>query len=180
MLIQPTNILNLVVECLRFHDVNVRQSALAVMGDFAKNCPELVKSHVNEIVPLLLGNINPEFSSVCNNASWAFGELAVKVGPDIEPFALQALEKLTYVLHNMDPKRNRSLHQNCAITIGRLGYVCPQTLAPLLPVHVLLYCIIVSHLLIRILRKIGARHFDWSVMPQIVSIALPVCASWCN
>ncbi|OQR92594.1 transportin [Thraustotheca clavata] len=129
-LIQGTNVLNLVVECVRFHDPNVRQSALAVMGDFAKYCSDLAKPHIKDIVPLLLGNINPEYPSVCNNASWAFGEVAIKAGADIEPFAMDAMDKLLFVLNNVDPKRNRGLHENCAITIGRLGVVVPQTIAP--------------------------------------------------
>ncbi|EQC25300.1 hypothetical protein SDRG_16823 [Saprolegnia diclina VS20] len=129
-LIGPTNILNLVVECVRFHDANVRQSALAVLGDFAKHCPTLVQPHVKEIVPLLLANINPEYPSVCNNASWAFGEVAMKAGAEIEPFASDAMDKLLFVLNQVDAKRNRGLHENCAITIGRLGVVVPKSLAP--------------------------------------------------
>ncbi|RHY97676.1 hypothetical protein DYB37_006951, partial [Aphanomyces astaci] len=132
-LIAPTNVLNLVVECVRFPLHNVRQSALAVMGELAKNCFSLVGPHVQDIVPHLLRNIEPDYPSVCNNASWALGEIAVKVGADIGAFAPDAINRLVAVLGYQDPRPTRSLQENCAITIGRLAYVAPQALAPLLP-----------------------------------------------
>lgn len=33
-----------------------------------------------EYMPILSLNLNPEFISVCNNATWAIGEIAVKMG----------------------------------------------------------------------------------------------------
>ena len=33
-----------------------------------------------EFLPILGQNLNPEFISVCNNATWAIGEIAVKLG----------------------------------------------------------------------------------------------------
>jgi len=32
---------------------------------------------------ILAVNLNPEFISVCNNATWAIGEIAIKSGCDI-------------------------------------------------------------------------------------------------
>ncbi|KAF0695448.1 Aste57867_13736 [Aphanomyces stellatus] len=132
-LIAPTNVLNLVMECIRFPMANVRQSALAVMGELAKNCFDLVQPHVGDIVPPLLRNIDPDYPSVCNNASWAFGEISVKVGAGMSLFAPDAIDKLVAVLGCQDPRPTRSLQENCAITIGRMAYVCPQALAPHLP-----------------------------------------------
>lgn len=31
-------------------------------------------------MPILGQNLNPEFISVCNNATWAIGEIAIKLG----------------------------------------------------------------------------------------------------
>jgi len=31
-------------------------------------------------MPMLGSNLNPEFISVCNNATWAIGEIAIKAG----------------------------------------------------------------------------------------------------
>lgn len=33
-----------------------------------------------EFFPILGANLNPEFISVCNNATWAIGEISVKMG----------------------------------------------------------------------------------------------------
>lgn len=31
-------------------------------------------------MPILAQNLNPEFISVCNNATWSIGEISVKMG----------------------------------------------------------------------------------------------------
>ena len=31
-------------------------------------------------MPILGANLNPEYISVCNNATWAIGEIAIKMG----------------------------------------------------------------------------------------------------
>jgi len=31
-------------------------------------------------MPMLGSNLNPEYISVCNNATWAIGEIAIKAG----------------------------------------------------------------------------------------------------
>ena len=33
-----------------------------------------------DFMPILSGNLNPEYISVCNNATWAAGEISVKLG----------------------------------------------------------------------------------------------------
>jgi len=33
-----------------------------------------------EFMQILAVNLNPEFISVCNNATWAIGEIAIKAG----------------------------------------------------------------------------------------------------
>jgi len=33
-----------------------------------------------DFMPMLGSNLNPEFISVCNNATWAIGEIAIKAG----------------------------------------------------------------------------------------------------
>lgn len=39
-----------------------------------------MKPAIREIIPILGQNLNPEFISVCNNATWAIGEIAVMLG----------------------------------------------------------------------------------------------------
>ena len=33
-----------------------------------------------DFMPILGANLNPEFISVCNNATWAIGEISIKMG----------------------------------------------------------------------------------------------------
>jgi hypothetical protein len=33
-----------------------------------------------DFLPILGQNLNPEFISVCNNATWAIGEISIKLG----------------------------------------------------------------------------------------------------
>ena len=87
----------------------VRQSSFALLGDLAKACFKHVKPcigklsfklHINyvllrktcsnydrtfrffsgDLMPVLGRNLNPEFISVCNNATWAIGEISVQLG----------------------------------------------------------------------------------------------------
>jgi hypothetical protein len=55
-----------------------------------------------QFFPILAQNLNPEFISVCNNATWAIGEIAIKLGkyPEGSPllqylliFRVPAIEK---------------------------------------------------------------------------------------
>lgn len=34
----------------------------------------------DDIMPILANNLNPEYISVCNNATWAIGEISIKMG----------------------------------------------------------------------------------------------------
>ena len=47
------------------------------MISFACICPILVSA---EFMPILAANLNPDYISVCNNATWAIGEISVKMG----------------------------------------------------------------------------------------------------
>lgn len=37
-----------------------------------------------DFMPILGQNLNPAFISVCNNASWAIGEISIKLGNEID------------------------------------------------------------------------------------------------
>ena len=58
----------------------VRQSSFALLGDLTKACYVHVHPCIPEFMPILSGNLNPEYISVCNNATWAAGEISVKLG----------------------------------------------------------------------------------------------------
>lgn len=76
----------------------------------------------------------PADISVCNNAAWAAGEIALQAGEEMKPWVQPLMEKIVPVLLN--PKAARSLTENSAVTIGRLAIVCPEVVAPHLQVFV--------------------------------------------
>jgi transportin-1 len=70
--------------------------------------------------------------SVCNNAAWAAGEIAIQLGPSFQPYVLPLLQRFIVVM-NTESTPGPVL-ENSAIAVGRLGLVCPDQVAPQLPV----------------------------------------------
>lgn len=60
--------------------MQVRQSSFALLGDLTKACFQHVHPYIPEFLPILGMNLNPELISVCNNATWAIGEISIKLG----------------------------------------------------------------------------------------------------
>lgn len=58
----------------------VRQSSFALLGDLTKASFQHVAPCISDFMPILGQNLNPELISVCNNATWAIGEISVKLG----------------------------------------------------------------------------------------------------
>eukprot|EP00741_Cyanophora_paradoxa_P008025 tig00001239_g7764.t1 len=137
-LVAKSNLTLLLFECAKDQAPDVRQSAFALVGDLAKSCHRHLQPHLKEFVPVLLQNLDPTYLSVCNNASWALGELAVKVGAEMRPYAAVVVEALVPLLNRAGG--NKSLLENTAITLGRLGLVCPDDVAPHLARFVQPWC----------------------------------------
>jgi len=78
---------------------------------------------------VLSQNLNPEHVSVCNNASWALGEVVLQLGPQAAPYANDIFANLLRILCRGPelPPISITLQENIAITVGRLGCVCPGT-----------------------------------------------------
>ncbi|MGH0181004.1 UNVERIFIED_CONTAM: hypothetical protein FKN15_005558 [Acipenser sinensis] len=140
----------------------VRQSSFALLGDLTKACFPHVKPCIAEFMPILGTNLNPEFISVCNNATWAIGEICMQMGAEMQPYVQLVLNNLVEIINRPNtpktllentgaemqpyvqlvlnnlveiinrPNTPKTLLENTAITIGRLGYVCPQEVAPML------------------------------------------------
>lgn len=101
----------------------------------AISCFPLLKPIVPQILPSVIEQIVVEpvadCISVCNNAAWAAGEIALQYNGDssvIEPFVPALVQRLVPILLNS--KSPKSLCENAAVTIGRLGLVCPALVAP--------------------------------------------------
>jgi len=127
-------LLNLVAACLKHHEAPVRQSGYALIGDMAMTCFTLLRPFLPQIMPLLIAQLENEpkfeFISACNNAAWSAGEIALHFGPDPEfqQWVPPLIQRLGMILLN--PKSPKSLSENAAVTIGRVGYVQPELVAP--------------------------------------------------
>ncbi|KAF7724699.1 hypothetical protein EC973_000807 [Apophysomyces ossiformis] len=116
--------------CIQDEVAEVRQSAYALLGDLAISCFEHIRGVVPQFMPHVLHQIDPqaEHVSVCNNATWAAGEIAIKWGTEIQPYVEPLLQRLFPLIVN--PQIQRTLLENVAIAIGRLGLVCTDAVAP--------------------------------------------------
>jgi transportin-1 len=138
-LVAGSNLMGLVVECLKDARADVRQSAFALIGDLSKACAGQLAPALQHIMHPAMASLDPHYVSVCNNASWAIGEMAVKVGDPIRPYAAAVVQKLQPIIDppldeegNRTLRPNRTLEENACITTGRLGFVCPDVIAPML------------------------------------------------
>ncbi|RKO91793.1 armadillo-type protein [Blyttiomyces helicus] len=128
------HVLTLLSVCIKDEVMEVRQSAYALLGDLAISAFGQLKPHLNVFMPELITQIDPQridpiTTSVCNNATWAAGEIALKsVEAEIQPWIEALLPRLMHLLLNANVATTVS--ENAAITIGRLGYVCPEVVAP--------------------------------------------------
>jgi len=138
-LIGRSNLAPLLFECCKDRAPDVRQSAYALVGDLAKNCVLHLRPCIHQYLPVLTENLDPDFISVCNNASWAIGEIAVKVGEEMRPFMTDILNRLIPLMNKVN--LNKSLLENTAITLGRLAMVCPADVAPRLALFIQPWCV---------------------------------------
>jgi len=121
---------------------SVRVSALALMGDLAKQCPIVVHDAIGELITETITCIDPMYPSVCNNAVWAIGEVCVKCegNPEpLKPYVAGMMEHLIPLLvSNGCIEENyeipvMGLAENAASTMGRLAKVDPTFVAGDLP-----------------------------------------------
>ncbi|RUO95337.1 hypothetical protein BC936DRAFT_144390, partial [Jimgerdemannia flammicorona] len=75
----------------------VRQSAYALLGDLAISCFAHITSYLPRFMPELVAQIDPnaEQVSVCNNAAWAAGEIALQWGEWDEEEARESTIRVT-------------------------------------------------------------------------------------
>lgn len=138
-LVAKGSLLTLLFQCMQDPLHDVRQSSFALLGDLTKACYQHVSPCVDEFMKILSQNLNPEFISVCNNATWAIGELSIQLGPEMKQYlSIILLTLIENINREHTPKR---LLENTAITIGRLGYSCPNEVAPYLSQFIRIWCI---------------------------------------
>lgn len=123
-------LLGLLLGCMRDPSEEVRQSAFALVGDLAKaGCHVHLTPALPSYMPVLVENLDVRHArslAVVNNASWAIGELTVRMGGEpLAPFVGPILGKLAPVVQR-HREENPAILENVAITLGRLAKVCPQ------------------------------------------------------
>ncbi|ULU04712.1 hypothetical protein L5515_013596 [Caenorhabditis briggsae] len=128
-LVTNSKLIELMLFCSMDVTTDVRQSCFALLGDLTKACPERVLIQSSNFIFFLAQNLDPTKISVCNNAIWALGELSLKMGPAMKQFVGPITEPLIAVI-NTQQNMQRTLLENTAITIGRLGQFCGEELAP--------------------------------------------------
>ncbi|XP_016955471.1 transportin-1 isoform X2 [Drosophila biarmipes] len=137
-MVAKSNIMHLLLKCMQDLLPEVRQSSFALLGDLTKACFHHVHPFMAECFPILVQNLNPNFISVCNNVIWAMGEICIKLGEETKQYAGLVLSDLIIIINR--PNTPRSVLENAAITIGRLGYVCQAEVAPHLPSFLRHWC----------------------------------------
>lgn len=131
-LVGRSDLRDLLLQCCADEAPDVRQSALALLGDLVKTCAIHLQPRLAEFLSLAakqLGQDAKENVSVANNACWAIGEVAIKVRKEVSPIVMTVISSLVPILSNIEGL-NKSLLENSAITLGRLGWVCPELVAP--------------------------------------------------
>uniref|UniRef100_A0A914VK87 Transportin-1 n=1 Tax=Plectus sambesii TaxID=2011161 RepID=A0A914VK87_9BILA len=138
-LVAQSNIMQLMFQCAQDATPEVRQSSFALLGDLAKACYQHVEPFLQGFMPVLSQNLNPELISVCNNSIWAIGEISTKMGDGMRQYVGAFLPALVFII-NRD-KTPKTLLENTAITLGRLGIFCAAEVAPVLQQFIRPWCL---------------------------------------
>eukprot|EP00898_Chlorokybus_atmophyticus_P008623 jgi/Chlat1/8762/Chrsp90S08112 len=134
----------LLLQCCSDEAADVRQSSFALLGDLAKASIVHLRPSLADFLSLATKNLAMEAVqkegsvSVCNNACWAIGEIAVKVQGEMAPYVMSCVSCIVPILSMQG--LNKSLLVNSAITLGRLGWVCPEQVAPHLEHFMVPWC----------------------------------------
>lgn len=89
--------------------------------------------HLDAIVPALIQAFDPAKKyepPMMNNAVWALGEIALKWGPNIRNYVPSSFPFLLQHINRHGVKASRTLMENAAIAVGRIGVHCSDLIAP--------------------------------------------------
>ncbi len=144
-LVRDSELIDMVIECAKDeHSEDLRQSALAVMGDVCKSCIQaFTEEQIKKLVNAIVANVRPEYVHVCNNALWCMGELVVSVGTPMAVFVPAFLECVAKVLTH-EIKLERSIRENAATAMGRLAMCDVSFVARHLALFIKPWCLTVT------------------------------------
>jgi len=152
-LLAQTNFLVVLGDALKDNAPRVQQSGYALMGTCASKCMEPLVPMLPDLLPLCAAGLGPtRLATVKQNASWAIGEVVVRVGPE---FMAPYLDILVPALAGaLQPKLNvagrpgqgqQVLLTNVSITMGRVGLSCGDKMGKYLPSFMGQWCVIMRH-----------------------------------
>jgi len=135
-------LLDIILKSVRDDALDVQQSAYALLGDVAISAYGYLKPRLPEFMIDILKVIttyNENYHDlVCNNAIWATGEISLKANDDMKQYVGSIIEPLIMKLHQ--ESKSLSLLENIAITISRIGFVCPEIVSNYLPMFFKQWC----------------------------------------
>ncbi|KAJ4772512.1 Transportin-1 [Rhynchospora pubera] len=186
-LVAKSNLTDLLLQSCMDEAADIRQSALALLGDLARVCPVHLRPRLLDFLNVAAKQLSPiavkEAVSVANNACWAIGEIAIKVGQEMSPVVLTVISCLIPILKSPEGL-HKSLLENSAITLGRLGWVCPDVVAPHLNHFMQPWCDVLCAIRDDFEKEDAFRGLCALVRanPQLAAASLPyicrACASW--
>jgi transportin-1 len=135
---QP-RLFELLTFCMEDPENDVRQSSYALLGDCAKYVYPQLQPFLPTLLPILTQQLDLDLIldeqietgfSVVNNACWSAGEISIQYGKDMGPFVGKLLERYLEILGN--PEVPRSVLENAAIALGRVGLENASIMSPVL------------------------------------------------
>ena len=126
------DLLNLLLACFEDYNSDVRQSAFALLGDLAIYVIDVLKPYLH-LIFLSIGkeitNRSSETFPVYNNAIWALGEMVIRLSEqETKPYLENYINLLVPILNSQDTES--TVLENCAVTLGRIGLIGSEVIAP--------------------------------------------------
>lgn len=136
----PQPFFELLTFCMEDPADEVRQSAYALLGDCANYVYSLMQPHLNTILPIALKQLDLDSMlddevgdgfGAYNNTCWSLGEITMQHGKGMAQWVPGLLKHLVEIMCNA--RVPKSLAENAAIALGRLGIENSELLGPALP-----------------------------------------------
>ncbi|VDP95512.1 unnamed protein product [Trichobilharzia regenti] len=109
-LVSGSTLVKLLCEAAQDAQPDVRQSSFALLGDLTKACFAYIQPQISQFMTILANNLSSEHISVSNNAIWAIGEICIKLGDDMQPYAPMFIHPLIEIINRQSTPK--TLHEN--------------------------------------------------------------------
>ncbi|KAH8033734.1 hypothetical protein HPB51_015723 [Rhipicephalus microplus] len=125
-----SGIYNLMYECASDPVPEVRQATFYLLAHFAKTYSNSLSSNdASFFLPLLVEDLHPVMTALCNNVTCAIGEVALTSPAYVKPHLFVISAKLVEIMDT--PETSESLRLSTAVAIAYLCYAFPVEMAPM-------------------------------------------------